>query len=67
MVILFLVVRQEVSFLTVFIYIIAILLLCCVSMYVVKDSSRDKPFELEMGWLCEETEWKYTAVPTALV
>jgi len=36
-------------------------------MYVVKDSSRDKPFELEMGWLCEETEWKYAAVPTALV
>lgn len=36
-------------------------------MYVVRDSSQDKPFELEMGWLCEETEWKYTAVPTELV
>lgn len=36
-------------------------------MYVVRDSSRDKPFELEMGWLSEETEWKYTAVPSDLV
>jgi 20S proteasome subunit alpha 7 len=36
-------------------------------MYTVRDASRDKPFELEMGWLCEETDWKYTAVPTELV
>ena len=36
-------------------------------MYTVRDACRDKPFELEMGWLCEETDWKYTAVPTELV
>lgn len=36
-------------------------------MYVVRDSSRDKPFELEMGWLSEATDWKYTAVPSDVV
>lgn len=36
-------------------------------MYVVRDASRDKPFELEMGWLCEETGWKYSSVPNDLV
>lgn len=42
-------------------------LLSVCRMYVVRDASRDKPFELEMGWLCEETAWKYTAVPADLV
>mmetsp|Transcript_7235 Transcript_7235/g.10766 ORF Transcript_7235/g.10766 Transcript_7235/m.10766 type:complete len:270 (-) Transcript_7235:115-924(-) len=36
-------------------------------MHVVRDPSKDKPFQLEMGWICEETEWKYGMVPQELV
>lgn len=31
------------------------------------DEAKDKPFELEMSWVCEETEWKYQAVPQSQV
>jgi len=27
---------------------------------VIQDQSKDKPIELEMGWLCEETKYKYS-------
>lgn len=27
------------------------------------DEAKDKPFELEMSWVCEETGWKYQSVP----
>ncbi len=37
------------------------------SMHLVRDPTKDKPFELEMGWLCEETEWKYSMVPKSLM
>ena len=53
-----------------FLWVLFVLLCGCYAlcrMYVVRDASRDKPFELEMGWLCEESEWKYTAVPSDLV
>jgi hypothetical protein len=34
---------------------------------LIRDVGKDKPFELEMGWLCEETDWKFALVPAALV
>mmetsp|Transcript_94 Transcript_94/g.107 ORF Transcript_94/g.107 Transcript_94/m.107 type:complete len:291 (+) Transcript_94:122-994(+) len=34
---------------------------------LIRDASKDKPFELEMGWLCEETNNKFALVPKALV
>lgn len=27
---------------------------------MIQDQSKDKPIELEMGWLCEETKYKYS-------
>ena len=33
-------------------------------MYTIRDPSKDKPFELEMGWLCESNGWRYMAVPS---
>ena len=35
--------------------------------YTVYDESKDKPFTLEMAWLCEETSMKYQLVPQALI
>lgn len=32
-------------------------------LHTVRDPNKDKPFELEMGWLCEETKWQYAMVP----
>ena len=32
-----------------------------------RDQSKEKPLELEMGWLCAETDWKHTLVPKELV
>ncbi len=34
---------------------------------LVRDQSKEKPLELEMGWLCAETEWKHALVPKELV
>eukprot|EP01041_Mallomonas_annulata_P010395 gene10395-21677_t len=28
---------------------------------------KDKPFELEMGWLCEESSWKFALIPAELI
>jgi len=36
-------------------------------LYTIRDPSKDKPFELEMGWLCEATGWKHSLVPADLV
>jgi len=36
-------------------------------MHTIRDTSKDKPFELEIGWLCEETQWKHALVPSELV
>ena len=36
-------------------------------MYTIRDPSKDKPFELEMGWLCEASDWKYSNIPQAVV
>lgn len=36
-------------------------------LHLIRDPTKDKPFELEMGWLCEESGWKHQMVPSALV
>ena len=35
--------------------------------YTLYDESKDKPFELEMSWLCEETGWKHEGVPKDVI
>lgn len=37
------------------------------SIYTIRNTSKDKPFELEMGWLCEESNWRHALVPQELV
>ncbi|CAM9188890.1 unnamed protein product, partial [Ectocarpus sp. 13 AM-2016] len=39
----------------------------CKILHVLHDEAKDKPFELEMSWVCEESGWKYQAVPQAQV
>jgi len=34
---------------------------------LVRDQSKEKPLELEMGWLCEATGWKHSLVPKDLL
>ena len=34
--------------------------------HTLHDEGKDKPFELEMSWLCEESGWKHEQVPGAL-
>lgn len=36
-------------------------------LYTIRDPSKDKPFEIEMGWLCSESDWTFTLVPTDLI
>lgn len=36
-------------------------------MHIIRDASKDKPFELEMGWLCEESGMKFALVPKPLL
>jgi 20S proteasome subunit alpha 7 len=36
-------------------------------LHTIRDPSKDKPFELEMGWMCEETAMKHSFVPADLV
>lgn len=35
--------------------------------HTLHDESKDKPFELEMSWLCEESEWKHKIISKDLV
>ncbi|CAN0449983.1 unnamed protein product, partial [Discosporangium mesarthrocarpum] len=37
----------------------------CKILHVLHDESKDKPFELEMSWVCEETGWVYKSIPAA--
>jgi len=32
-------------------------------LHVLHDEVKDKPFELEMSWICEETKWQHKMVP----
>uniref|UniRef100_A0A7S2BRB3 Proteasome subunit alpha type n=1 Tax=Florenciella parvula TaxID=236787 RepID=A0A7S2BRB3_9STRA len=34
--------------------------------HILHDEAKDKPFELELSWLCAESGWKHTYVPAAL-
>jgi 20S proteasome subunit alpha 7 len=34
--------------------------------HTLHDEGKDKPFELELSWLCEESGWKHQQVPSAL-
>jgi len=36
-------------------------------MHTIRDTSKDKPFELELGWLCEESKWAHSLVPADLI
>ena len=36
-------------------------------LHVIRDPSKDKPFELEMGWLTAANDWKYQLCPVDLV
>jgi 20S proteasome subunit alpha 7 len=31
------------------------------------DESKDKPFELELSWLSEATQWKHKGVPKDVI
>jgi 20S proteasome subunit alpha 7 len=35
--------------------------------HILHDEAKDKPFELEMSWVCEATKWKHDLVPAELV
>ena len=37
------------------------------SVHLVHDDNKDKDFELEMTWICEESKWKHAAVPADLL
>lgn len=37
-----------------------------VSMYMLNDSTKDKPFELEMSWINADTKWMHASVPDDL-
>jgi 20S proteasome subunit alpha 7 len=36
-------------------------------LYTIRDPSKDKPFELEMSWLCSETRFQHSLVPADLL
>lgn len=33
---------------------------------IIREVEKDKPFELEAGWVCKETNWKFEIVPQNL-
>jgi len=35
--------------------------------HLLHDESKDKPFELEMSWICEESGWEHKGVPKDLI
>lgn len=36
-------------------------------LHLIRDTSKEKPLELEMGWLCAESSFKHAMVPKELV
>lgn len=36
-------------------------------LHVIRDQSKEKPLEIEMGWLCAESDYKHSLVPAELV
>lgn len=39
----------------------------CRIIYMLHDENKDKPFELELSWLSEATQWKHTGVPKDII
>lgn len=37
------------------------------SIHLVHDDNKDRDFELEMTWICEESGWKHAAIPDDLL
>ena len=37
------------------------------SLHNVHDEAKDKPFELEMGWICAASNWEWAAVPKEII
>ena len=37
------------------------------SLHSVHDEAKDKPFELEMGWICAASNWEWAAVPKDVI
>lgn len=35
--------------------------------YTLHDEGKDKPFELEMSWICEESNWMHKGVPKNII
>jgi 20S proteasome subunit alpha 7 len=35
--------------------------------HALHDGAKDKPFELEMSWLCEGSGWKHEGVPRDVI
>lgn len=35
--------------------------------HLLHEEGKDKPFELEMSWLCEESGWEHKGVPRDLI
>jgi hypothetical protein len=35
--------------------------------YTLHDETKDKPFELEMSWLCKDSDWKHVGVPKDMI
>ena len=35
--------------------------------YSLHEEGKDKPFELEMSWMCEESDWKHKGVPKGFI
>jgi len=40
---------------------------CAKIIHVLHDESKDKPFEMEMSWVCQESKWQHAAVPKEMV
>ena len=52
-----------------YIMVICVCALYCIgcSLHLIRDSSKEKPLEIEMGWMCEETNFEHSHVPKELV
>ena len=35
--------------------------------HALRDGAKDKPFELEMSWLCEGSKWRHEGVPRDVI
>jgi len=36
-------------------------------LHLIRDPTKEKPLELDIGWICEENNWKFSSVPADLV